>query len=246
MALSLMVMIAVIARKRRYPVDAAFRISNLTVRTKEAFLSLMTPVIVAGGIITGILTPTEAAIAATAYALFLGLIVYQSLNFKRLLWVSLRSIETTAVVLFVVAAASIFAWILTSNNVAVELSNYLLELTDSKAMLTLIILALLLVVGCFMETIAAMIILVPVLLPVAVQFGFDPIHFGVIMVLTLMISLLTPPVGVVLYVLSSISGLTFERCVAATMPFLVPLIAVLLLVAFVPQISLWLPNLVFQ
>ena len=215
MALSLMVMIAVIARKRRYPVDAAFRISNLTVRTKEAFLSLMTPVIVAGGIITGILTPTEAAIAATAYALFLGLIVYQSLNFKRLLWVSLRSIETTAVVLFVVAAASIFAWILTSNNVAVELSNYLLELTDSKAMLTLIILALLLVVG-------------------------------VIMVLTLMISLLTPPVGVVLYVLSSISGLTFERCVAATMPFLVPLIAVLLLVAFVPQISLWLPNLVFQ
>ena len=246
MALSLMVMIAVIARKRRYPVDAAFRISNLTVRTKEAFLSLMTPVIAAGGIITGILTPTEAAIAATAYALFLGLIVYQSLNFKRLLWVSLRSIETTAVVLFVVAAASIFAWILTSNNVAVELSNYLLELTDSKAMLTLIILALLLVVGCFMETIAAMIILVPVLLPVAVQFGFDPIHFGVIMVLTLMISLLTPPVGVVLYVLSSISGLTFERCVAATMPFLVPLIAVLLLVAFVPQISLWLPNLVFQ
>ncbi|WP_102784881.1 TRAP transporter large permease [Thalassospira sp. GB04J01] len=246
MALSLMVMIAVIARKRRYPVDAAFRISNLTVRTKEAFLSLMTPVIVAGGIITGILTPTEAAIAATAYALFLGLIVYQSLNLKRLLWVSLRSIETTAVVLFVVAAASIFAWILTSNNVAVELSNYLLELTDSKAMLTLIILALLLVVGCFMETIAAMIILVPVLLPVAVQFGFDPIHFGVIMVLTLMISLLTPPVGVVLYVLSSISGLTFERCVAATMPFLVPLIAVLLLVAFVPQISLWLPNLVFQ
>ena len=153
---------------------------------------------------------------------------------------------SAAVVLFVVAAASIFAWILTSNNVAVELSNYLLELTDSKAMLTLIILALLLVVGCFMETIAAMIILVPVLLPVAVQFGFDPIHFGVIMVLTLMISLLTPPVGVVLYVLSSISGLTFERCVAATMPFLVPLIAVLLLVAFVPQISLWLPNLVFQ
>ncbi|MBO6520229.1 MAG: TRAP transporter large permease [Rhodospirillales bacterium] len=246
MAVALMIMIAFIARKRRYPVDAAFRFGNLAVRTKEAFLSLMTPVIVAGGIISGILTPTEAAIAAAAYALFLGLFVYRSLNLKRLMWVSVRSIETTAVVLFVVAAASIFAWILTSNNVAVTLSNYMLHLTDSKAMLTLIILALLLVVGCFMETIAAMIILVPVLLPVAVQFGFDPTHFGVIMVLTLMISLLTPPVGVVLYVLSSISGLTFERCVAATMPFLVPLIAVLLLVAFVPQISLWLPNLVFQ
>ena len=141
MAVALMIMIAVIAKRRGYPVDASFRIRNLILRTKEAFLSLLTPVIVAGGIISGILTPTEAAIAAAAYALFLGLVVYRSLNLTRLLWVSVRSIETTAVVLFVVAAASIFAWILTSNNVAVNLSNYVLGLTDSKVMLTLIILA---------------------------------------------------------------------------------------------------------
>jgi tripartite ATP-independent transporter DctM subunit len=246
MALSLMIMIAFIAWRRAYPVDAAFRLGNLALRTKEAFLSLMTPVIVAGGIISGILTPTEAAIAAAAYALVLGLVVYRTLNLKRLAWVSIRSIETTAVVLFVVAAASIFAWILTSNNVAVALANYLLGITDSKALLTLIILALLLIVGCFMETIAAMIILVPVLLPIATKFGFDPTHFGVIVVLTLMISLLTPPVGVVLYVLSSVSGLSFERCVSATMPFLVPLVVVLLLVAFIPELSMWLPNLVFN
>jgi tripartite ATP-independent transporter DctM subunit len=246
MALSLMIMIAFIAWRRAYPVDAAFRLGNLALRTKEAFHSLMTPVIVAGGIISGILTPTEAAIAAAAYALVLGLVVYRTLNLKRLAWVSIRSIETTAVVLFVVAAASIFAWILTSNNVAVALANYLLGITDSKALLTLIILALLLIVGCFMETIAAMIILVPVLLPIATKFGFDPTHFGVIVVLTLMISLLTPPVGVVLYVLSSVSGLSFERCVSATMPFLVPLVVVLLLVAFIPELSMWLPNLVFN
>jgi tripartite ATP-independent transporter DctM subunit len=246
MALSLMIMIAIIAWRRAYPVDAAFRFGNLALRTKEAFLSLMTPVIVAGGIISGILTPTEAAIAAAAYALVLGLVVYRTLNLKRLAWVSIRSIETTAVVLFVVAAASIFAWILTSNNVAVALANYLLGITDSKALLTLIILALLLIVGCFMETIAAMIILVPVLLPIATKFDFDPTHFGVIVVLTLMISLLTPPVGVVLYVLSSVSGLSFERCVSATMPFLVPLVVVLLLVAFIPELSMWLPNLVFN
>jgi len=245
MALALMVMIGVMARRRGYPVDAAFRIANLMVRTRDAFLSLMTPVIVAGGIISGILTPTEAAIAAAAYALFLGLFVYRSLTLKGLAWVSIRSIETTAVVLFVVAAASIFAWILTSNSVAVDLAAYVLTLTDSKITLTLIILALLLAVGCVMETIAAMIILVPVLLPVAIQFGFDPTHFGVVMVLALMISLLTPPVGVVLYVLSSISGLSFERCVVATAPFLVPLIVVLLLVAFVPELSLWLPGLIF-
>ncbi len=246
MAVSLMIMIAVIARRRNYPVDAAFRLSNLIFRTRDAFLSLMTPVIVAGGIITGILTPTEAAIAAAAYALFLGLFIYRSLTLKSLAWVTIRSIETTAVVLFIVAAASIFAWILTSNNVAVNIAKTMLTLTDSKVALTLIILVLLLVVGCFMETIAAMIILVPVLLPIALQFGFDPTHFGVVMVLTLMISLLTPPVGVVLYVLSSISGLSFERCVAATAPFLVPLLVVLLLVAFIPELSLWLPNLVFK
>ncbi|MCP5367500.1 MAG: TRAP transporter large permease [Hyphomicrobiales bacterium] len=246
MAGALMVMIAVIARRRSYPVDSAFRVGNLVRRTREAFLSLMTPVIVAGGIISGALTPTEAAIAAAAYALFLGLVVYRSLNLRRLAAVSMRSIETTAVVLFVVAAASIFAWILTSNNVATDLASRLLGITDSKVLLTLIILVLLLVVGCFMETIAAMIILVPVLLPVVTQFGFDPTHFGVIVVLTLMIGLLTPPVGVVLYVLSSISGLSFERCVSATAPFLVPLVAVLLLVAYVPEISLWLPNLIFR
>jgi tripartite ATP-independent transporter DctM subunit len=246
MAVALMIMIAIIAKKRSYPVDSAFSFGNLVRRTKEAFLSLMTPVIVAGGIITGMLTPTEAAIAAAAYALILGLVVYRSLNLKRLAAVSMRSIETTAVVLFVVAAASIFAWILTSNNVALALADRLLGITDSKALLTLIILALLLIVGCFMETIAAMIILVPVLLPVATKFGFDPTHFGVIVVLTLMIGLLTPPVGVVLYVLSSISGLSFERCVTATAPFLVPLIVVLLLVAYIPELSLWLPNLVFK
>jgi tripartite ATP-independent transporter DctM subunit len=245
MAAALMVMIAVMARKRNYPVDSRFRFGNLAIRTKEAFLSLMTPVIVAGGIITGILTPTEAAIAAAAYALFLGLAVYRTLNLKRLGAVSLQTIETTAVVLFVVAAASIFAWILTSNNIATGLAAYLTGITESKAILTLVILLVLMVVGCFMETIAAMIILVPVLLPVAVQFGFDPTHFGVIVVLTLMISLLTPPVGVVLYVLSSISGLSFERCVTATAPFLLPLVIVLLLVAFFPGLSLWLPNLVF-
>jgi tripartite ATP-independent transporter DctM subunit len=246
MAVALMAMIAIMAKRRNYPVDASFRVRNLLVRTKEAFLSLMTPVIVAGGIITGILTPTEAAIGAAAYALFLGLVVYRSLNLKRLAAVSMSSIETTAVVLFVVASASIFAWLLTSNNVATVLANYLLGVTESKVILTLIILALLIIVGCFMETIAAMIILVPVLLPVAVKFGFDPTHFGVIVVLTLMISLLTPPVGVVLYVLSSISGLSFERCVAATAPFLVPLVVVLLLVAFIPELSLWLPNLIFK
>ena len=245
MAIALMVMIAFIAKRRGYPVDAEFNLRNLFLRFKGAFLSLMTPVIVVGGIVTGVLTPTEAAIAAAAYALFLGLVIYRTLNLKRLVWVSMKSIETTAVVLFVVASASIFAWLLTSNGVADSLAELIKGITESRFGFTIIVILILLAVGCFMETIAAMTVLVPVLLPTAIEFGYDPTHFGVLMVLTLMISLLTPPVGMVLYVLSSISGLSFERCVTATMPFMVPLLIVLFIVAFFPQVTLWLPNLIY-
>ncbi|WP_281831751.1 TRAP transporter large permease subunit [Vibrio nigripulchritudo] len=143
------------------------------------------------------------------------------------------------------AAASIFAWLLTNHNIATAMADGLMTLSENKYVILSIILLLLLVIGCFMETIAAMTILVPVMLPTVTQLGVDPVHFGVIMVLTLMISLLTPPVGVVLYVLSSISKLSFERCVVATMPFLVPLVIVLLIVTFMPGLVMWLPNLLY-
>ncbi|NBB83416.1 MAG: TRAP transporter large permease subunit, partial [Alphaproteobacteria bacterium] len=152
----------------------------------------------------------------------------------------------TAVVLFVVAAASIFAWILTSNRVPEAAATVLLALSDRPWVILLMINLILLVVGCFMETVAAITILVPVLLPVAVELGIDPVHFGVIMVLNLMIGLLTPPVGMVLYVLSRVSKLSFERCVAATAPFLIPLVLVLMLVTFVPALSMWLPTLIYR
>jgi tripartite ATP-independent transporter DctM subunit len=150
------------------------------------------------------------------------------------------------VVLFVVAAASIFAWILTSNRVPEAAATVLLALSDRPWVILLMINLILLVVGCFMETVAAITILVPVLLPVAVELGIDPVHFGVIMVLNLMIGLLTPPVGMVLYVLSRVSKLSFERCVAATAPFLIPLVLVLMLVTFVPALSMWLPTLIYR
>ncbi|CCN82481.1 putative TRAP-type C4-dicarboxylate transport system, large permease component [Vibrio nigripulchritudo SFn27] len=245
MAVALMLMIAWYAKRRNYPVDSAFSFKKVASSSKGAFLSLLTPIIVVGGITTGVLTPTEAAIAAVAWALFLGSCVYRTLNLKRLAVVSLKSIETTAVVLFVVAAASIFAWLLTNHNIATAMADGLMTLSENKYVILSIILLLLLVIGCFMETIAAMTILVPVMLPTVTQLGVDPVHFGVIMVLTLMISLLTPPVGVVLYVLSSISKLSFERCVVATMPFLVPLVIVLLIVTFMPGLVMWLPNLLY-
>ncbi|MBL4916758.1 TRAP transporter large permease [Szabonella alba] len=246
MALSLMVMIAVMARTRGFKRDQPFYWSVLFVTFRRAFLSLMTPVIIVGGILTGAFTPTEAAVAACAWALFLGIVVYRTLNIRRFLRVSFDTIETTAVVLLVVGAASIFAWILTSNRVPEQFAAGILSITDRPWLLLLLINLILLVVGCFMETVAAITIMVPVLLPIATMIGIDPVHFGVIMVLNLMLGLLTPPIGMVLYVLARVAKLPFERCVVGTAPFLIPLTVVLLLVTFVPALTMWLPTLIYR
>jgi len=179
-------------------------------------------------------------------ALILGLVVYRTLTLKRFLRVSFDTIETTAVVLFIVAAASIFAWILTSNRAPEQFAALILTISDNPWVVLLLINLILLIVGCFMETVAAITILTPVLLPIAMQMGVDPVHFGVIMVLNLMIGLLTPPIGMVLYVLSRVSGIPFERCMSATAPFLVPLFVVLFLITFIPALTMWLPTLIYR
>jgi tripartite ATP-independent transporter DctM subunit len=246
MALSLMALVAIIAYRRGYSRDQAFRLSVLWLSFRRAFLSLLTPVIIVGGILSGAFTPTEAAVAACAYALFLGLFVYRTLSVRRFLRVSFDTIETTAVVLMVVGAAAVFAWVLTAQRVPEMVAGMLLATSDRPWVILLLINLILLIVGCFMETVAAITIMVPVLLPVAIEIGVDPVHFGVIMVLNLMLGLLTPPVGMVLYVLSRIANITFERAVVGTAPFLVPLVLVLLLITFVPQITLWLPTLLYR
>jgi len=246
MGVSLMIMVTLYARKRNYPRDAAFSFIRLWQTFKKAFLPLQTPTIIVGGILSGIFTPTESAIAAVVYALFLGLFVYRSLTWRHILRVSMDTIETSAAILMIVASATIFAWILIDQQVAVILADALLGFSQNKTVILIIIMAVVLLIGCFMETIAAITILVPVLLPIAQQVGIDPVHLGLIVILNLMLGLLTPPVGMVLYVLSKVSGVKFERCVTATAPFLVPLLIVLGLICFIPEIALWLPNIAYR
>jgi len=148
--------------------------------------------------------------------------------------------------MLIVAGASIFAWILTSTRVTEQLVEFSLQNINSKFTVLILVNVLLLIVGCFMETIAAITILVPVLLPLVIKVGVDPVHFGLVMVLNLMIGLLTPPVGMVLYVLARVSGRSFEQCFAGTAPFLIPLIVVLVMVTFIPDFSLWLPTLIYR
>ena len=156
------------------------------------------------------------------------------------------TIETSAAIFMIVASATIFAWILIDQQVAVILGDALLGFSQNKTVILIIIMMVVLLIGCFMETIAAITILVPVLLPIAEKVGIDPVHLGIIVILNLMLGLLTPPVGMVLYVLSKVSGVKFEKCVIATAPFIVPLLIVLAMITFFPDIAMWLPNVAYR
>ena len=208
----------------------------------SAVMALMTPVILIGGMTMGWFTPTEAAAAAVIWSLFLGLVRYRSMTMRSLTKATFDTIETTASVLFIVTAASIFAWLLTVSQTAQLLSDLILGFTQNKWVFLILVNLLLLFIGCFLDTIAAITIVVPILLPIAIKLGIDPIHFGLILTLNLMIGLLHPPLGMVLFVLSRVAKLSVERTTMAILPWLVPLFAALLAITFIPELTLWLPR----
>jgi TRAP-type C4-dicarboxylate transport system permease large subunit len=207
-----------------------------------AVLPIMTPVLLIGGMTTGVFTATEGAIAACVWALFLGLAWYRTLSWKMLVKASMDTIETTSAVLFIVAAASIFGWMLTATRTTEMIAAWVLSVTTSPAGFLLLANLLMLFVGCFLEPTAAITILVPILLPIVRKLGIDPVHFGLVMVLNLMIGLLHPPMGLVLFVLARVAKLSVERTTMAILPWLVPLLISLVIVTYIPSISLWLPN----
>ncbi|MDH5539848.1 MAG: TRAP transporter large permease, partial [Rhizobacter sp.] len=209
----------------------------------QAVLPIMTPVLLIGGMTTGIFTPTEGAIAASVWALVLGLVWYRTLNWKKFTKICLETVETTATVLFIVAAASIFGWMLTATGVTSAIAEWVLAFTQSPWVFLLLANLLMLFVGCFLEPTAAITILVPILLPIARQLGIDPVHFGLVMVLNLMIGLLHPPMGMVLFVLARVAKLSVERTTVAILPWLGPLLLALVILTYVPGIAMWLPRL---
>ncbi|MDS7595619.1 TRAP transporter large permease [Agrobacterium tumefaciens] len=208
----------------------------------SAVMALMTPVLLIGGMTMGWFTPTEAAVAAVLWSLFLGLVRYRTMTFRTLSKATFDTIETTASVLFIVTAASIFAWLLTVSQAAQLFSDFMFSMTSNWWTFLIIVNILLLIVGAFLDTIAAISILVPILMPVAARYGIDPVHLGLIVTLNLMIGLLTPPVGMVLFVLSRISKMSVERTTMAILPWMIPLFAALALITFIPSITLWLPT----
>ena len=246
MAVVMMFYVTWYARRHGIGRDQVFRLKALGETFVRAIPALFTPALIIGGMSLGIFTPTEAAIAACAWALLLGALLYRSLTLKQFYRITLETIETTASVLIIVAAASLFGWVLTTTRVTEAIATGLLSVTDNPLLIMLIINLFLLVVGCFMETIAAISILVPIFMPIIMKVGIDPVQFGVVMVLNLMIGLLTPPVGMVLFVLSKVANISFERTVAGVTPFLIPLLMVLALISIFPWFTTALPTLWYR
>jgi len=246
MAAVLMIYVTWYAHRHGIGRDQKFAMMILGRTFVRAVPALMTPAIIIGGMSFGWFTPTEAAIAACAWAIFLGAVLYRSLSWKQFYKVTLDTIETTAAVLLIVGAASLFGWVLTTTQVTEAITQALLSISRDPLVLLLLINILLLIVGCFMETIAAISILVPVLMPAVIGAGIDPVQFGVVMVLNLMIGLLTPPVGMVLFVLSRVANISFDRTVKAVVPFLVPLIGVLILISVFPWLTLAVPTYLYR
>ncbi|MFM8589340.1 MAG: TRAP transporter large permease [Limnohabitans sp.] len=211
----------------------------------QAVLPIMTPVLLIGGMTTGVFTPTEGAIAACVWAMVLGFFWYRTLNFRMFVKICLDTVETTATVLFIVAAASICGWMLTATGVTTAISSWVLGFTKDPLVFLLLGNLLMLFVGCFLEPVAAITILVPILVPICQQLGIDLVHFGLVMVLNLMIGLLHPPMGMVLFVLARVAQLSVERTTMAILPWLVPLLGSLVVITYVPSLVLWLPKLVY-
>lgn len=215
---------------------------DLLAAASAALLPLGTPVIILGGILGGVFTPTEAAGLAVIYVLVLA-VIYRTLTWSGLRQMVRSTAETTGAIMLIVGAASLFSWVLARERIPQEVASLILTVTESPLLFLILVNVLLLVVGMMLEPTAAILVMVPVLLPVVDVFGIDPLHFGVFMILNLVIGLLTPPVGLVLYVLSSVTDIPFPRVARGALPFLVPLVIVLLVVTFVPALSLWLPGL---
>ncbi|MDQ3560868.1 MAG: TRAP transporter large permease [Pseudomonadota bacterium] len=244
MGAALMLWIAVFARRRSLPSGARFSLATVWATFRDGFMPLLTPVILIGGIVSGVFTPTEAAAVAALYATFLATAVYREVGWRELAEIIRSTVVDTGVIMLVVSMAMIYGYLVTRAGLTDAMVVWMAGISTDPTVVGLMIIGFLLIVGCFLEATAAIIILTPVLLPIMQVSGLDPMHMGVIIVLTMMIGLLTPPFGMVLFVLNRISGISLHRIVVAVVPFLIPLIAVDVLLLFFPVLVLFLPRLI--
>lgn len=236
MGVGLIAVALIQGHRRAYPRGTPFNFSTIGRTFLSASWGLMAPLIILGGIFSGIFTPSESAVVAVNYAILVSLFVYRDLSLKQLYKIVVRAGVTTAVIMFVIAASSVLSWALSSWQVPNAIAEYALSLSSNIYVLLLLIMALILLTGVFLETASALIILTPMLLPLAAQLGIDTVHFGIIIVVGLAIGMVTPPVAINLFVASTTANLPIERITKAVLPYLLVLIVVYLFIGFMPLI----------
>jgi len=241
--LSLMIVAGVYAHKHNYRVEFNITIREALKKFLDAIPSLLLVIIVIGGIVAGYFTATEASAIAVLYALILSVLFYKEVKLKDLPKILLNSATTTAIVMLLIGTSMAMSWVMAYENIPQNVAQVLITLSENKIVILIIINLILLFVGTFMDMTPAVLIFTPIFLPVAVQLGIDPIHFGIVMVMNLSIGLCTPPVGSILFVGCSVAGLPIMKVVRPLVPFFIAMIFTLLIVTYIPDLSLWVPRL---
>ena len=232
------------AKKNNYPKrEEKVTLKEFFISFRKAVLALIMPIILLGGILSGVFTPTEAASVAAAYAFIIGFFVKKTLKLKHIPDIFRKIVLNTSIVFLVLAAASIFSWVMAFDQIPSQIANAIVNFTSNKLVVLLLINIFLLFVGMLMDVGAALIVLAPILAPIAIEFGVHPLHFGIVMSINLMIGLSTPPVGPVLFATVGITDLTIEELSKAVAPFLIGMFIFLMIITYFPQISMFLPKL---
>ncbi len=244
MGLGLMITVYIISVKRGYPTQPRATFREIARSFKGALSAIFAPVLIVGGILTGVFTPTEASVAACFYAVAISVLFYREVNLKRLVEILMETVDQTVRVLFIIAAAGLFGWLLIQQRVPEAVIQFLLSLSQNPNVILLIINVILLILGCFMEAISVMLLTIPIFMPLIGKVGIDPVHFGVVMTFNLMVALLTPPVGMVLYTVSCVGEVSLWELASELKWHIVALIVCLAIITFVPGFVTLIPNLV--
>jgi tripartite ATP-independent transporter DctM subunit len=244
MTVALMVLTYIIAVRRNYPSERRASFKELTSSFLNALPAIITPVIIVGGILLGVFTPTEAGAVAALYAFIIGVFVYKELKLKDLPKIFIQTMITTSLILFLVGSAKVFGWVLTYFRVPAIIAEYIGGLTTNPLLITLLFTVIYLILGCFMEAAAIVVMTIPVVIPLLYAVGIDPVFFGVLVSMCMSIGTITPPLGTVMYLMCNIGGIQVEHFIQIIWPYLVILIGVIFLIAFFPDIVMFLPNLV--
>lgn len=242
LGLATMILVYIISKKRKYPIRQKLPMREKWLALKDAFLPMLTPIIIIGGILSGVCTSTEAAAIATLYAFFLSLL-YKEMTLKKLEKMLLETVTMSATIIFIIAAATSFSWVIAMEGIPQMVTSFILSLTTNPFLIILILNIVLLIMGMFMEGLSILTIVVPFLMPLIAAIGLSPVHMGVMVVLNLMIGLSTPPVGISLFVVSKIANIKLPKLYKEILPFMIPLVAVLLIISYFPDVVLFLANL---